>query len=124
MNDPQARMHSVRALKAVVLLVCDDVIGCVAGEDNAGPPYALLEHAPLAILTNGLLAAFNELRHCAPLSLCTSVSAILQVRNLFTGVHLVMYEQAESGFALHMQATLPQFHWHENLSKVDLVKAQ
>ncbi|KAK9918366.1 hypothetical protein WJX75_003530 [Coccomyxa subellipsoidea] len=47
-------------------------------EDNAGPPYALLEHAPLAVLTNGLLAAFNELRHCAPLSLCTSVSAILQ----------------------------------------------
>lgn len=76
-------MHSVRALTAVVLLVCDDVIGCGAGEDNAGPPYALLEHAPLAVLTNGLLAAFNELRHCAPLSLCTSVSAILQVRHVF-----------------------------------------
>ncbi|BDA46656.1 Conserved oligomeric Golgi complex subunit 8 [Coccomyxa sp. Obi] len=48
------------------------------GEDSAGPPYALLEHAPLAVLTNGLLAAFNELRHCAPLSLCSSVAAILQ----------------------------------------------
>lgn len=53
--------------------------GKCAGEDSAGPPYALLEHAPLAVLTNGLLAAFNELRHCAPLSLCSSVAAILQV---------------------------------------------
>jgi hypothetical protein len=29
------------------------------------PPYALLEHVPVAALTNGVLAAFNDLRHCA-----------------------------------------------------------
>ena len=48
--------------------------------EGAGPPYALLEHAPLAVLTNGLLAAFNELRHCAPLSLAAPVAQTVQAR--------------------------------------------
>ena len=29
------------------------------------PPYALLEHVPVAAFVNGALSAFNELRHCA-----------------------------------------------------------
>lgn len=48
-------------------------------DDPASPPYALMEHAPLAILTNGMLAAFNELRHCAPLSLAPAIASLLQV---------------------------------------------
>ena len=38
-----------------------------------------MDHPPLALLTNGLLGAFNELRHCAPLSLRDPVAEIVQV---------------------------------------------
>lgn len=48
------------------------------GGEATGPPYSLMEHPPLAIYTNGLLAAFNELRHCAPLTLRDPVAAALQ----------------------------------------------
>ena len=34
---------------------------------------------PLAVFTNGLLSAFNELRHCALLSLSIPVAQIVQV---------------------------------------------
>ena len=50
------------------------------GADPSTPPYALMEHAPVAIFVNGLLSAFNELRHCAPLSLAGPLASILQVR--------------------------------------------
>ena len=48
-----------------------------------GPPYELMDHPPLAVLTNGLLSALNELRHCAPLSLSHRLAAALQVGNSF-----------------------------------------
>ncbi len=51
------------------------------GGDPSTPPYALMDHVPLAIFVNGLLSAFNELRHCAPLSLATALASILQVRS-------------------------------------------
>ena len=35
------------------------------GGADAAPPYALLEHVPIAALTNAILAALNDLRHCA-----------------------------------------------------------
>ena len=50
-----------------------------ADGEEAGPPYSLLEHMPLAVFTNGLLLAFNELRHCALLSLSIPVAQIVQV---------------------------------------------
>lgn len=52
-----------------------------AGEDGGeqGPPLSLMEHPPLAMFANGVLAAFNELRHCAALSLRAPVIATLQV---------------------------------------------
>ena len=56
------------------------LLSCAGEAEDAGPPYALLEHTPLAVLTNGLLAALNELRHCAPLSLAAPVAQTLQVR--------------------------------------------
>ena len=34
-------------------------------EAASAPPYALLEHVPVAALTNAILAALNDLRHCA-----------------------------------------------------------
>ena len=48
------------------------------GAAPSGPPYALMEYQPLAVYTNGLLAAFNELRHCAPLSVRNPATAALQ----------------------------------------------
>ncbi|KAJ1695225.1 hypothetical protein LUZ63_011923 [Rhynchospora breviuscula] len=38
-------------------------------QDDVTPPFVLMEHPPLAIFVNGVSAAMNELRPCAPLSL-------------------------------------------------------
>lgn len=48
------------------------------GKELGAPPPSLLEHPPLAVYTNGLLAALNELRHCAPLSVRESAASALQ----------------------------------------------
>ena len=52
----------------------------VAGKvkELGAPPPSLLEHPPLAVYTNGLLAALNELRHCAPLSIREPAAVALQ----------------------------------------------
>jgi hypothetical protein len=55
-----------------------------AGEDDAAPPYVLMEAPPLAVFTNGVLAALNELRHCAPLALRDLFTSRLQVPFLIT----------------------------------------
>lgn len=49
-----------------------------APRNEAAPPYALMDHAPLATLTNSLLGAMNELRHCAPLALAAPCAQALQ----------------------------------------------
>lgn len=41
----------------------------LAADEESGPPYVIMEHLPLAVYTNGALAALNELRHCAMLSM-------------------------------------------------------
>jgi hypothetical protein len=46
--------------------------------DDLSPPYALMEHLPLAVFTNGVLSAFNELRHCALAPLRRPAAALLQ----------------------------------------------
>ncbi|KAJ8442832.1 hypothetical protein Cgig2_016298 [Carnegiea gigantea] len=46
--------------------------GVTAGEDSledVTPPSYLMEHPPLAVFINGVSAAMNELRPCAPVSL-------------------------------------------------------
>ena len=55
-------------------------------EDDAAPPYALMEAPPLAVFVNGVLAALNELRHCAPLALRDLFAARLQVPALLSAI--------------------------------------
>lgn len=58
--------------------------GAAAGSNAAGqqqpltPPYELMEHVPLAVFTNGVLSALNELRHCALFPLQQPAGALLQ----------------------------------------------
>lgn len=61
----------------------DDASGLTTKEEhkdltNLEPPAVLVEHPPLAVYTNGLLAAFNELRHCAPIAISGDVSRCLE----------------------------------------------
>ncbi|KAG9152984.1 hypothetical protein Leryth_025061 [Lithospermum erythrorhizon] len=37
--------------------------------EDINPPSSLMEHPPLAVFINGVSAAMNELRPCAPFSL-------------------------------------------------------
>nr|SVE75061.1 EOG090X04G7 [Daphnia dolichocephala] len=46
--------------------------------DQVQPPYSLMKFSPLAELCNGLIAAFNELRMCAPVQLVDSVARKLE----------------------------------------------
>lgn len=63
-------------------------------QDDMAPPYSLMEHPPLAILVNGVLAALNELRHCAPINL-KSVLALELVQALQTvSDYLVLYNKS------------------------------
>lgn len=46
--------------------------------DQVQPPYALMKFSPVAELCNGLIAAFNELRMCAPVQLVDPVARKLE----------------------------------------------
>lgn len=46
--------------------------------DQVQPPYTLMKFSPLAELCNGLIAAFNELRMCAPVQLVGPVASKLE----------------------------------------------
>lgn len=48
------------------------------GMEDLSPPHVLMEHLPLAVFVNGILQAFNELRHCTPLALRIPVGQSLQ----------------------------------------------
>ncbi|KJE91327.1 hypothetical protein CAOG_02479 [Capsaspora owczarzaki ATCC 30864] len=53
--------------------------GATAAAATLVPPSALMEFPAVALLANGFTAAFNELRHCAPLSIATSVHNLVQI---------------------------------------------
>ncbi|KAL3687047.1 hypothetical protein R1sor_013356 [Riccia sorocarpa] len=49
-----------------------------SGSDDVSPPYSLMDHPPLASFVNGVLAALNELRHCAPINLKATLALEVQ----------------------------------------------
>lgn len=49
-----------------------------SSNDQYDPPVGVLESPPLAVFLNGILAAFNELRSCAPVSLGPQLGKKLQ----------------------------------------------
>nr|SVE72874.1 EOG090X04G7 [Ceriodaphnia reticulata] len=54
------------------------VIQAPSSVDQIQPPYTLMKFSPLAELCNGLIAAFNELRMCAPVQLVEPVARKLE----------------------------------------------
>ena len=50
----------------------------LAVHDPSSPPMGLIEFTPLAHLANSVLGALNDLRACAPLSICSKVTATLE----------------------------------------------
>jgi hypothetical protein len=60
------------------------------------PPYELMEHVPLAVFTNGVLSALNELRHCALLPLQQPAGSLLQSSLEQVASSLVHYRHTRS----------------------------
>lgn len=60
----------------------------VKSKDLGPPPPTLVEHPPLAVYANGLLAALNELRHCAPFPIRESAASALQSSLVAAGAAL------------------------------------
>ncbi|XP_076944599.1 conserved oligomeric Golgi complex subunit 8-like [Bidens hawaiensis] len=54
------------------------------GQEDVTPPPNLMEHPPLAVFVNGVSAAMNELRPCAPISL-----KHILAQELVKGLHTV-----------------------------------
>ncbi|KAD2393962.1 hypothetical protein E3N88_40939 [Mikania micrantha] len=54
------------------------------GHEDVTPPPSLMEHPPLAVFVNGVSAAMNELRPCAPISL-----KHILAQELVKGLHTV-----------------------------------
>ncbi len=74
------------------------LLPAAARPDSLAPPLELLEFPFLAMLTNAVLAAFNELRQCAPLSLQPSLKQQLEDA-VATVVSAVRWLKAEARFS-------------------------
>ncbi|XP_071957455.1 conserved oligomeric Golgi complex subunit 8-like [Antedon mediterranea] len=65
------------------------------GDKNMTPPATLLEYTPLAVYTNNILTAFNDLRPCAPIALAPDVARQLQWSLKSAMETIVAYHRAE-----------------------------
>lgn len=79
-------------------------------EDDISPPESLLDYHPLAIYCNGLLTAFNELRHCSPISLASDVTDCCQASLEAIGRNILnFYRQEQQAFSVHDRECLVRF---------------
>ena len=67
-----------------------------AVDKDLAPPYSIMEHLPLAVLTNGILTALNDLRHCALLSTIEPSSSLLERCVEHSCASLLHYAQTRS----------------------------
>ena len=67
---------------------------------------------PLAVYTNSIASMFNELRHCAPVSIWLNVVQALQA-SLKTVINLtVEILRCVSSLVYHMSSPLLKFIWN------------
>lgn len=66
------------------------------GSGSGAPPYEIMQHPPLAVLTNGFLASLNEVRHCAPKGLAEEISRTLDGALEDIGTTLKWYQPEAS----------------------------
>ncbi len=97
MHAPAFGGHKARAATAAAAAAGDADSNGAAGEAGAPvedltPPYVLMEHFPLAVFTNGVLSALNELRHCALLGLQRPMASVLQAALEQAAAALVHYK--------------------------------
>ncbi|CAN8076642.1 unnamed protein product [Agarophyton chilense] len=57
----------------------------ISPSDDYEPPLAVLDSPPLAVFLNGILAAVNDLRLCAPLSLAPQLGKVLRETLISSG---------------------------------------
>lgn len=67
-----------------------------ADQPDLAPPYSIMEHVPLAVLTNGILAAMNDLRHCALLSTVDLSASLLDECVEHSCASLLHYSQTRT----------------------------
>ncbi|XP_033641331.1 conserved oligomeric Golgi complex subunit 8-like [Asterias rubens] len=70
-------MHSYTLIATPSLSSSTLVSGTMQGDKSLAPPTVLMDHAPLAMYTNAVLSAFNDLRLCAPVALAQDVATAL-----------------------------------------------
>lgn len=71
---------------------------------NLSPPETLLNFQPLALYCNGVLSALNELKHCSPVAVVSSVTECIEVSlQRVTDINLNFYrlEQQALGIKEH-----------------------
>ncbi|XP_012523218.1 conserved oligomeric Golgi complex subunit 8 [Monomorium pharaonis] len=80
---------------------------CINSEN---PPEQLVEFYPLAEYCNGIIAAFNELRLCAPVALSTLCTKLLKesLHNVARAM-LVFYKQEQQAFAAAERENMTRF---------------
>ena len=67
-----------------------------ADHQDLAPPYSIMVHVPLAVLTNGVLTALNDLRHCALLSTIGPSASLLEQCVEHSCASLLHYTQTRS----------------------------
>lgn len=78
--------------------------------DSLAPPESLLDYQPLAIYCNGILATFNELRHCSPTALANDVTVCIQTSMETVARHILnFYRQEQQAFSAGERENLVKF---------------